>query len=97
VLATNSFPFPGVAQRVKVNSPLLQVTPQFGWIYLNLNQSNSTAGANPSVDPAAAQSVVSNVMDASGRFSLGQRSIAIENTLHTTHNCLDTNPAPCFP
>jgi hypothetical protein len=89
-------PFPGSTQRVRVDSAALPVTPAFGWIYLNLNQSNATAGANPPEDPLAAQSWVGNVMDAQGRFSVGLGAIVLENAKAVVHTCIgDSLPAPC--
>jgi hypothetical protein len=89
-------PFPGSTQRVRVDGPSLPVTPAFGWIYLNLNQSNGTAGANPPEDPLAAQSWVGNVMDAQGRFSVGFGAVVLENAKTVVHTCIGDNmPAPC--
>jgi hypothetical protein len=64
--------FPLATQVVKVGSAALPVSFTSGWVYLDLNQSNSASSGNPSADPLAAQawvvvieqngSQVSNVM-----------------------------------
>jgi hypothetical protein len=90
-------PFPAAAQRVRVDGPALPVTPVFGWLYLNLNQSNAFDGSNPPEDLQAAQSWVTNVLDAEGRFSVGQAGVAIENAKAVTHFCINGGGAPPCP
>jgi hypothetical protein len=88
-------PFPASTQRVRVDGPTLPVTATFGWIYLNLNH-NALSGGVPPEDPAAAQSWAGNVMDAQGRFSVGQSAVAVENAKAVVHTCIvDNGPAPC--
>jgi hypothetical protein len=94
VMTVSASPFPASAQRVQVDGAALPVTPAFGWLYMNLNHSGA---ANPPEDNAAAQAWVSNVMDANGRFSVGQSAIVLQKATATAHNCLDGDPAPCFP
>jgi hypothetical protein len=88
-------PFPASTQRVRVDGPSLPVTPTFGWIYLDLNH-NTLSGVVPAEDPAAAQSWVGNVMDAQGRFSVGQGAVVLESAKAVVHTCIGDNaPAPC--
>jgi hypothetical protein len=72
-------PFPAEAQRVRVNGPLLPVPFAFGWLYMNLQQSNASAGNNPPLHPQASQAHVETVMDASGRFSVGFNAFQLDN------------------
>jgi hypothetical protein len=83
---------PAASQKADVSLDL-GVSPSFGWLYLNLNQANATAGSKPDEDPFAAQSFVSPVMDASGRFSVGFRGIQIESAAKSIHLCA----GPCNP
>jgi hypothetical protein len=64
-------PFPAEANKTAVGGDDFPVTPDFGWVYLNLNTSVAAAGANPPEDPAAAQAWVTAVISAEGRFSVG--------------------------
>ncbi len=82
---TSLIPFPAEANRTRVDGPGLPVTPSFGWLFLNLNQSNAVAGANPPEDPLAAQAWVTAVMDAEGRFSVGFDAIQLDNATNANH------------
>jgi hypothetical protein len=82
---TSLIPFPAEANRTRVDGPGLPVTPDFGWLYLNLNQSNAVAGANPPEDPLAAQAWVTAVMDAEGRFSVGFDAIQLDSATRANH------------
>ena len=82
---TSLIPFPAEANRTRVDGAGLPVTPSFGWLYLNLNQSNAVAGANPPEDPLAAQAWVSVVMDASGQFSVGFDAIQLDSATRANH------------
>lgn len=83
----NGDAIPAATQKSRVNADF-GVSPSFGWLYLNLNHTT----ANPSEDPKAAQSFVSPVMDASGRFSVGFRAIAIEGAAKvSSHACLGSS------
>jgi len=79
-------PFPARSQKVTVNGPTLPVTPQFGWLYLNLK--HGLGGGPVFTDPYSAQSFVSNEMDAAGRFSVGQSAIVLENAGSAGSRCL---------
>jgi hypothetical protein len=85
---TSLIPFPAEANRTRVDGPSLPVTPSFGWLYLNLNQSNAVAGANPPEDPLAAQAWVTAVMDAEGRFSVGFDAIQLDSATRANHTLI---------
>jgi hypothetical protein len=78
-------PFPGAAQRTDVGGPALPVPFTFGWLFLNLNQSNPVAGANPPEDPLAAQAWVMAVHDAEGRFSVGYAATQLDSATAASH------------
>jgi hypothetical protein len=78
-------PFPAEANRTRVGGADLEVPFAFGWLYLNLNQSNAVAGANPPEDPLASQAYVETVMDAEGRFSVGFNAITLDNASKANH------------
>ncbi|HEX9943399.1 MAG TPA: hypothetical protein VGG03_15390 [Thermoanaerobaculia bacterium] len=78
-------PFPAAAQRTRVGGTALPVPFQFGWLYLNLNDSVVVAGPNPPEDPAAAQAWVTVIMDANGRFSVGFEAIKLDRACKAKH------------
>ena len=69
-------PFPWEAQRTKVRGLTLPATPNFGWIFLNLNY--TVAGSQVPFDPLM-QNWVSVTMDAKGRLSVGFDAIQLGN------------------
>jgi hypothetical protein len=69
-------PFPWEAQRTEVGSSALPATPDFGWIFLNLN--SAVAGSQVPFEPLM-QNWVSVVMDAEGRFSVGFDAMQLSN------------------
>ena len=69
-------PFPWETQRTKVRGPALPATPNFGWIYLNLNLEVS---ASPVPFAQLMQNWVSVVMGAKGRLSVGFDAIQLGN------------------
>ena len=81
-------PFPAEAQRTHVDGPELTAPFSFGWLYLNLNQSNAVAGANPPEDPLAAQAWVEVVHSAEGRFSVGHNAIQLDSATRANHTFL---------
>jgi hypothetical protein len=81
----NNLLCPAEAQRTQIGGAQFPVTPSFGWIYANLNQSNATAGANPPEDPLASQAWVTVVMDADGRFSVGFDAIQLDSACTANH------------
>jgi hypothetical protein len=78
-------PFPAEANRTKVGAANFPVPYTFGWIYLNLNQSNAAAGLNPPEDPLAAQAWVTSIHDASGRFSVGYNATLLDSATQAKH------------
>ena len=84
--------FGAEAQRTKVNGPLLPVPFNFGWLYMNLQQTNVTAGANPPLNPQASQAWVETVMDAEGRFSVGFNAIQLDNASNANTIILPVGP-----
>ena len=78
-------PFPAEAQRTAVGGDDLAVTPDFGWLFLNLNTTVTPAGANPPEDPAAAQAWVVTTMSAEGRFSLGFDAVQLDSACAAAH------------
>ena len=67
--------FPAEAQRVSI--PNLDVTPESGWIYMNLNQ-GPYAGETGTVS-VLSQAWVTSVHSAEGRFSAGLPAIQMDN------------------
>jgi hypothetical protein len=98
--ATFFTPFPAEAQRVSV-TPFddlggfedgFPTSIGFGWVYLNLNNTVTAAGANPPEDPAALQNWVSTIMDASGRFSVGFDAVQLDSACQVNHSFITPNP-----
>jgi hypothetical protein len=69
-------PFPWEAQRTAVGSPALPATPDFGWIFLNLN--STVAGSQVPFEPLM-QNWVQTVMDAKGVLSVGFDALQLGN------------------
>ncbi len=90
-------PFGAASGRVRVDGAALPVTPIFGWLYMNLNGTVSIPAGSPPEDPAAAQAWVSNTMDASGRFSVGQQAVVLTSAANTLgfHTCIAGGGPPC--
>ncbi len=70
-------PFPACANRVRVGGPYMPVTPEIGWMYLNLN--NYTGGL-PAFDPIM-QNWVTTIISAKGVLSVGFDAIAYDNVI----------------
>lgn len=68
-------PFPACTNRVAVGGPDFPVTPNAGWLYLNLNTST---GGLPAFDPIT-QNWVTTIMSADGLFSAGFDAIMYDN------------------
>lgn len=69
-------PFPWEAQRTEVGGADLPTTPDFGWLYLNLNFDN---GSSLVPFGATMQNWVTAVMDNQERFSVGFDAIQLDN------------------
>jgi hypothetical protein len=84
-------PFPAEAQRVPVSNTggaggaELTVPYDFGWLYLDLNTTVSGAGANPPVDPAAAQAFVTAFDEAGSRFAVGIEAVRLDSACAALH------------
>jgi hypothetical protein len=81
-------PFPAEANSTVVGGEELPVTPDFGWLFLNLNTTVAAAGANPPEDPGAAQAWVSVLMKAEGRFSVGYDAVQLDSACQANHQLL---------
>ncbi|HVT17165.1 MAG TPA: hypothetical protein VHQ90_13420 [Thermoanaerobaculia bacterium] len=82
---TTVIPCPAETQRVQVGGASLPTPFNFGWIYLNLNTTVAAAGANPPVDPAAAQAWVVATYSANGRFSVGIDATSLDSACAALH------------
>jgi Chaperone of endosialidase len=78
-------PFPAETQRTQVGGSSLPVPFNFGWIYLNLNTTVACAGANPPVDPAAAQAWVVYTLASNGHFAVGIDAIRLDSACSALH------------
>ena len=82
---TSLIPFPAETQRTLVGGSALPVPFPFGWFDLDLNTTVTAAGANPPVDPAAAQAFVTAFVEASGRFAVGIEAIRLDSACAANH------------
>jgi hypothetical protein len=78
-------PFPAESQRTLVNGPALPVPFGFGWLFLDLNTVVAAAGANPPIDPAAAQAFVTAFDETGGRFAVGVEAIRLDSACAAAH------------
>ena len=85
VLPDEAFPFPAATQKTQVGGPALPVPYDFGWLYLNLNDSTLDSGGQPPEDSIATQAWVSVVHDAEGRFSIGHSAMTYDNASNASH------------
>ncbi len=85
-----SLPFFSEAIKVTLSDPdeFFSLPLDFGWIYLNLNNQVTAAGANPPEDPFAAQAWVSVLMSAEGRFSVGFDAVHFDSACDVSHTFL---------
>jgi len=84
---------PAEAQRTQIGGSGFPVTPSFGWIFANLNQSNTSSTGSPQEDPLASQAWVTVVMDAQGRFSVGFDAIQLDSACTAAHTLALGAPA----
>ncbi len=83
--------FPAEAQRVSI--PNLDVVPESGWLYLNLNQGPfSCEGEDCSI---LSQAWVTSVHSAEGRFSAGLPAIQLDN--FCDNRSIVLGPSPDYP
>jgi len=78
-------PFPAETQRTQVGGSTLPTPFNFGWLYLNLNTTVACAGANPPVDPAAAQAWVVYTLASNGHFGIGIDAIQLDSACSALH------------
>lgn len=78
-------PFPAETQRTQVGGTSFPVPFQFGWLYLDLNTTVAAAGANPPVDPAAAQAWVVDTLASNGHFAVGIDAIRLDSACAANH------------
>jgi hypothetical protein len=83
--AASLVPFPAETQRVEVGGPTLTVPYEFGWLYLDLNTTVAAAGANPPVDPAAAQAFVTAFDEIGSSFAVGIEAIRLDSACAALH------------
>ncbi|HEV3072977.1 MAG TPA: hypothetical protein VHB47_01060 [Thermoanaerobaculia bacterium] len=75
---------PAETQRVQVGGASLPVNSNFGWLYLDLN--DTIAGnPNPPVDPAAAQAWVIYTLASNGHFAVGIDAIQLDSACAANH------------
>jgi len=76
-------------QLTPLNNAVLQLplTTKLGWLVFNLNTTVVAAGANPPIDPAAAQSHVTVLRNQKGvtRLSSGAMALPLDNATAPTH------------
>jgi hypothetical protein len=78
-------PFPAETQRVRVGGAALPSPFSFGWAFLNLNTTVAAAPGLPPVDPASAQAFVTAVLEASGKFAVGNEAIRLDSACAASH------------
>jgi hypothetical protein len=78
-------PFPAETQRTVVGGATLTVPYDFGWMYLDLNATVAAAGANPPIDPAAAQAWVVATMASNGHYAVGIDAIRLDSACAANH------------
>jgi hypothetical protein len=78
--------FIAATQRVRVGGTVLPVPFDFGWLYIDLNFSSPTAGANPPFDPSAGQAWVITTLSANGRFAVGLDGFRLDSGCSPRHD-----------
>jgi hypothetical protein len=81
-------PFPASTQVVKVGGPSFPVTPQAGWLYLNLNDFVGAAPFTPQEDLVGSQAFVSMIFDSKGKYSVGVRAAVLDDADDADHTQL---------
>jgi hypothetical protein len=78
--------FVAATQRVGVNSAAFPVPYNFGWMYVNLNNSNSAfAGNNPPADPKAAQAWVVVTESSHAHFAVALDAFRLDSACSPSH------------
>ncbi len=78
-------PCPAETQRVQVGGPTLPIPFSFGWLYFDMNTTVAAAGANPPVDPAAAQAWIIYTLESNGHFGVGVEAIRLDSACAAVH------------
>jgi hypothetical protein len=81
---TTIVPFPAETQRVKVGGSTLQTPFNFGWIFLDLNFSPVGATTVPPFQPFAMQNFVTAVLEANGKFAVGNEAIRLDSACNAS-------------
>lgn len=85
--STELAPFPAAAQIVKIGGPAFPISTTAGWILFNLN--TTVAGqVGPAVDPSAAQSAVTMVLESKGKYSAAYRAVNLDSATDPRHQQL---------
>ncbi|MBI5543821.1 MAG: hypothetical protein HY901_08045 [Deltaproteobacteria bacterium] len=92
-------PFPGVLNVVPIGTGSLAELPPRGFLNLNLNTSPTGAGANPTSDPAAAQSYVlvssrPEAVPGGVALTVGGAAVPLDSALHPVHGQTFNPPWP---
>jgi hypothetical protein len=78
-------PCPAETQRVQVNGASFPVPFSFGWLFMDMNTTVAAAGANPPVDPAAAQAWIIYTLASNGHFAVGIDAIRLDSACAASH------------
>jgi hypothetical protein len=78
-------PCPAETQRVQINGPAFPVPFSFGWLFMDMNTTVAAAGANPPVDPAAAQAWIIYTLASNGHFAVGIDAIRLDSACAASH------------
>jgi len=80
-------PCPAETQRVQVGGTALPLPSgfNFGWLYMDMNTTVAAAGANPPVDPAAAQAWIIYTLASNGHFGVGIDAIRLDSACAALH------------
>lgn len=73
-------PFKAATQVVKVNGPAMPTDFNRGFIWFDLNGAVTGDGGNPTSNPTSAQSVMIAVFNYIGHYSVGYRTMQLDNT-----------------
>ncbi len=78
-------PCPAETQRVQINGAAFPVPFSFGWLFLDMNTTVAAAGANPPVDPSAAQAWIIYTLASNGHFGVGIDAIRLDSACAASH------------
>jgi hypothetical protein len=79
-------PFVAATQRITLNSAVFPMPVNFGWLYLDLNDSNAAfAGNNPPADPQAAQAWVVVTESSFAHFAVALDAFRLDSACSPSH------------